>query len=100
MASAIALTDPFALGWFASYERMHGVTTSFLSHHAGVTMIWNLQAAGIVVGHIVAVLVAHLITLRAETDRRATLLSQAPLALLMVAYTSFGLWLLSTPAAG
>jgi hypothetical protein len=98
--ATIALTDPFALGWFASDERMHRVTTSFLSHHAGVTLIWNLQAAGIVIGHVVAVLVAHLITLRVETDRRAVLLSQAPLAVLMVAYTLFGLWLLSTPAAG
>lgn len=98
--AGIALTDPFALGWFASEERMHHVTTSFLTHHAGVTVIWNLQAAGIVVGHVVAVLVAHLVTLRERTDRRTTLLSQAPLAVLMVAYTLFGLWLLSTPAAG
>src|SRR5688572_18837149 len=98
--AAIALSDPFALGWFASEDRMHRVTTSFLSNHAGVTLIWNLQAAGIVVGHVVAVLAAHLITLRLDTARRAALLSQAPLALLMVAYTLFGLWLLSTPAAG
>lgn len=98
--ATIALTDPFALGWFGSEQRMHRVTTSFLSHHAGVTLIWNLQAAGIVIGHIVAVLAAHLITLRQEPDRRAALLSQTPLALLMVAYTLFGLWLLSTPAAG
>jgi hypothetical protein len=96
----IALTDPFALGWFASEDRMHGVTTSFLSNHAGVAVIWNLQATGIVVGHVVAVLVAHLVTVRLHTGRRAMLLSQAPLAVLMVAYTLFGLWLLSTPAAG
>ena len=98
--ATIALSDPFALGWFASEDRMHRVTTSFLSNHAGVTLIWNLQAAGIVIGHIVAVLVAHLVTLRLDTARRTTLLSQAPLAVLMVAYTLFGLWLLSTPAAG
>jgi hypothetical protein len=98
--ATIALTDPFALGWFASDERLHRVTTSFLSHHAGVTLIWNLQAAGIVLGHVVAVLVAHLVTLRVEADRRSVLLSQMPLAVLMVAYTLFGLWLLSTPAAG
>jgi hypothetical protein len=98
--AAIALSDPFALGWFASEDRMHRVTTSFLSNHAGVTLIWNLQAAGIVVGHVVAVLVAHLVTLRLDTARRTTLLSQAPLAILMVAYTLFGLWLLSTAAAG
>lgn len=96
----IAITDPFALGWFASEDRMHQVTTSFLFHHSGVAVIWNPQAAGIVAGHVVAVLVAHLISLRLDTARRATLLSQAPLAVLMVAYTLFGLWLLSAPAAG
>jgi hypothetical protein len=98
--ATIALSDPFALGWFASEDRMHRVTTSFLSNHASVTLIWNLQAAGIVVGHVVAVLVAHLVTLQLDTARRTTLLSQVPLAVLMVAYTLFGLWLLSTPAAG
>jgi hypothetical protein len=98
--AAVAASDPFALGWFNSEERMHHVTTSFLSNHDSVTVIWNLQAAGIVLGHIVAVLVAHLITLRRETSRGAVLVSQAPLAILMVAYTLFGLWLLSTPAAG
>jgi NAD/NADP transhydrogenase beta subunit len=98
--ATIALTDPFARGWFASDDRMHGVTTSFLSNHASVTVIWNLQAAGIVVGHVIAVLVAHHISLRRDPGRRAALLSQLPLAVLMVAYTLFGLWLLSTPAAG
>ncbi|MEZ5831386.1 MAG: hypothetical protein R3D05_09400 [Dongiaceae bacterium] len=98
--AAVALTDPFGLGWFDAEDRMHHVTTSFLSDHAGVTLIWNLQATGIVLGHIVAVLTAHVISLRQEADRRAALLSQAPLAVLMVAYTLFGLWLLSTPAAG
>src|SRR4030095_7054045 len=64
--AAIAAADPFALGGFEAEERMHRVTTSFLSNHDSVTIIWNLQAAGIVLGHIVAVLVAHLITLRRE----------------------------------
>lgn len=98
--ATIALTDPFSRGWFASDHRMHGVTTSFLSNHAGVTVIWNLQAAGIVIGHVVAVLVAHHISLRQDHGRRTALLSQLPLAALMVAYTLFGLWLLSTAAAG
>jgi hypothetical protein len=98
--AAIAAADPFALGWFDAEERMHRVTTSFLSNHDSVTNIWNLQAAGIVLGHIVAVLVVHLITLRREANRRTVLASQAPLAILMVTYTLFGLWLLSTPAAG
>ena len=98
--ATVALTDPFGRGWFAAHDRMHGVTTSFLSNHASVTVIYSLQAAGIVIGHIIAVLVAHHISLRLDPGRRAALLGQLPLAVLMVAYTLFGLWLLSTPAAG
>ena len=98
--AAIAATDPLGRGWLDAEERMHGVTTSFLANQADVSVIWNLQAAGIVLGHILAVLVAHLITLRRETDRRAVLAGQAPLAVLMIGYTLFGLWLLSAPAAG
>ncbi len=96
----VAITDPFGLGWFSAEERMHRVTTSFLSNHAGVAVIWNLQAAGIVLGHMVAVLVAHLVAVQRQADGRSVLAFQLPLALLMVAYTIFGLWLLSTPAAG
>jgi hypothetical protein len=98
--AAVAATDPFARGWFGADERMRGVTTSFLSNQDGVTVIWNLQAGGIVLGHIIAVLVAHLVTLKQRTERGDPLAAQAPLAALMVAYTLFGLWLLSTPAAG
>jgi hypothetical protein len=94
--ATIALTDPFAHGWFDAEHRTHHVTTSFLSNHAGVTVIWNLQAASIIGGHVVAVLVAHFIALR----QQAPVAQQIPLAVLMVAYTIFGLWLLSTPAAG
>mgnify|MGYP001068411038 CR=1 FL=1 len=98
--ASIALTDPFALGWAHAHDRMHGVTTSFLANAHDVSVIWNLQAAGIVLGHILAVVVAHAATLRLVRARRQVLLLQIPLAALMVAYTVFGLWLLATPTAG
>jgi hypothetical protein len=63
-------------------------------------VIWNLQAAAIVIGHIVAVLAAHRLAFRLHETHRAAALSQLPLAVLMVGYTVFGLWLLSTPTAG
>lgn len=98
--ASIALTDPFALGWANAHDRMHGVTTSFLANAADVSVIWNLQAAGIVLGHILAVVVAHAAVLHLVRARRQVLLLQIPLASLMVAYTLFGLWLLATPTAG
>ena len=60
-------------------------------------MIWNAQTATIVLGHVVGIVLAHALALRHSGDGRAAALSQVPLAVLMVFYTLFGLWLLSTP---
>ncbi len=96
----VALSDPFSLGW-----NLFG--TAYLTVNAGIVMgsqsawmIWNLQAVAIVGGHVVAVLAAHRLAFRLHPTRRAALLSQLPLTLLMIGYTVFGLWLLSTPTAG
>jgi hypothetical protein len=93
-----AASDPFDTG-LDLVGRLH-VTTSFLSTYEGVRTIWNLQTAGIVLGHVAAVALAHAFALRHFGDRRRAIFSQAPLTLLMVLYTLFGLWLLSTPVAG
>ena len=73
------------------------VTTSFLSDHQSVEIIWNVVAGAIVVGHLWAVILAHAIAIRVQGTPRRAAISQVPLAALMVAYTVFGLWLLSTP---
>jgi len=75
------------------------VTASFLTNHESVHAIWNAQVAGIVLAHVAAVFVAHALALR-DLDARAALASQLPMTVLMVGYTVFGLWLLSTPVAG
>lgn len=96
----VALSDPFGLGW-----NLFG--TAYLPVSAGVTMgfeqarlIWNLQAAAIVGGHVLAVVVAHGLAGRLSGGNGRATLSQLPLTLLMIGYTVFGLWLLSTPTAG
>jgi hypothetical protein len=53
-----------------------------------------------VAGHIVATLTAHRIALSRSGDHRQVVVSQIPMAVLMVGYTLFGLWLLSTPQIG
>lgn len=95
-----ALGDPFSLGWNLLGARELHVTTSFLSHHASVHVIWNVQVAGIVAAHVAAVFVAHVIALRRHARVRSALASQVPMTALMVGYTIFGLWLLATPVAG
>ncbi len=94
-----ALADPFR-----SRPDLFG--SAHLHVHAGVLMgadrvwlLWNLQAGAIVVGHLLAVLVAHVAAFRLYGSAAAATRSQLPLALLMIAYTVLGLWLLAAPAA-
>ncbi|CAM5462165.1 hypothetical protein MAUB1S_07776 [Mycolicibacterium aubagnense] len=96
----VALSDPFALGWDLFGTAHLPVTAGIVAGADAAWWLWNMQAALIVGGHILAVLVAHATASRlAPATSQATLL-QVPLTGLMVAYTLFGLWLLATPTAG
>lgn len=95
-----ALGNPFGLGWNLLGIGPVPITVSFLTDFASVSLIWKLQAAGVVAGHVLAVSLAHIIAVGRLGRGRAALLSQLPLALLMVGYTLFGLWLLAAPTAG
>lgn len=90
-------TDPLARGddWLGIGD--FRVTTSFLNRMDTVETIWQVQSGAIVLGHVLAVCVAHRIALDIWPTRRRAALSQLPLAILMVAYTIFGLWLLASP---
>jgi hypothetical protein len=94
-----ALSDPFAQGWNLLGARDLHASASFLAHHSTVHAIWNIQVAAIVLAHVAAVFVAHVLALRRHGSVRRALASQVPMTALMVAYTVFGLWLLSTPVA-
>jgi hypothetical protein len=96
----VAAGDPFGASQGVLAMGHSEITTSFLGTYEGARAIWNAQTAGIVAGHVLAVLLAHELARRTIPDHRAAVLSQLPLAAVMVAYTLLGLWLLSTPAAG
>jgi len=51
----------------------------------------------IVAGHIIAVYLAHLISLRAFQDRSSAISSQYPMLMLMVIYTVVSLWTIAQP---
>jgi hypothetical protein len=93
----IAISDPFHLGWnlFGTHE-WHA-TTSFLNTLSGVTMIFDTQTLTIALGHIIGIVMAHVIAIDVFGNTRKAAISQIPLAALMIFYTGFGLWLLSTP---
>jgi hypothetical protein len=93
----IALSDPFSLGWNLFGTAHWRTTTSFLNTLDGVTWIFDTETIAIALGHIVGIVMAHLIAMRLFPTPRQAIVSQIPLAALMVFYTGFGLWLLSTP---
>lgn len=96
---ALLMDGQYVKAWIA--EALHlghvHVTAGFLSSPGPVRAIWLAQAGAVVAGHVIALMLAHGIALRhGQSAWRATL-GQAPLALFMVGYTVFGLWLLATP---
>ncbi|MEP9386836.1 hypothetical protein [Mesorhizobium sp. KR9-304] len=95
----VALSDPFSLGWNLFGTAHMPVSAGIAAGSSAARVIWNAQAAAIVAGHAIAVLAAHSLASRLHGTVRAASLSQLPLTLLMIAYTVFGLWLLSTPTA-
>jgi len=96
----VALSDPFSLGWNLFGTSDMPVMAGIAVGSDAAWVVWNAQAAAIVGGHVLAVLAAHLLAFRLHATARAASASQLPLTFLMIAYTVFGLWLLSTPTAG
>ncbi|MEM7254656.1 MAG: hypothetical protein AAF493_24855, partial [Pseudomonadota bacterium] len=89
-------SDPFGFGWDLFGSTDYEVNIGILS----VTVVWYAAAAAIVIGHVVAVYVAHVIAMRLTTNRRDAVVSQVPMMVLMVAYTMVSLWILAQPIVG
>ena len=87
------LSDPFGWGWnlfgTAGYEIRVGVVSA--------AFVWYSQVVLIVTGHVLAVYLAHVVSLRFFGSAQLALRSQLPLLALMILYTIFSLWILSQP---
>ncbi len=87
------ISDPFSRGW-----DLFGTATLLRSPIVpDASFVWNSQVILILMGHIISVYLAHLVALRIFPTQRQATLSQIPMLLLMVAYTTIGLWILSQP---
>jgi hypothetical protein len=86
-------SDPFGVGWnlfgTARYRPDIGVV--------GARAVWHIAVGAIVIGHIIAVYVAHAIALREYPTRDAAIRSQIPMLFLMVTYTILSLWIVAQP---
>jgi hypothetical protein len=86
-------SDPYGFGWnllgTARYLPDIGIV--------GARFAWYASVIAIVLGHIIAVYVAHAIALARYPDRSAAIRSQVPMLILMVGYTMAGLWMVAQP---
>jgi hypothetical protein len=85
------VSDPFGKGW--NLLNLSRAPDQF--GLLDMAFIWHMQVALILIGHLVSVCVAHMISLRVCHTRRQALLTQLPMLVLMMVYTSVGLWILS-----
>jgi hypothetical protein len=89
-------SDPFGFGWdlfgTARYKVDLGLASPYVLWYGAVTLV--------VVGHVIAVYLAHAVALRELGSRRLAALSQIPMLALMVGYTMLSLWILAQPIVG
>ena len=93
----IVASDPMATGANLLGTSDWRVTTGFLADPDLVRVIYLTQAGVVVVSHVIGVLMAHRIASDFCQSRMQTLLLQWAIAVFMVFYTLFGLWLLASP---
>jgi hypothetical protein len=87
------LADPFGKGW--NLLPTQGYQPSFAL--AGASTVWYMQIVLIVIGHVIAVYLAHLRAGERFRSAQKALLSQYPMLVLMVLYTMTSLWILAQP---
>ena len=89
-------SDPFGYGWDLFGAADYKVNIALVN----ARFAWFLSVGAIVLGHISAVYVAHVIALRTMRDNRSAMRSQYPMLALMVMYTVISLWIVAQPILG
>ena len=89
------LSDPFGFGWdlFGTAEdriNINVITVGF---------VWWVSIVAIVLGHVLSVYIAHMISLRRMPTSAQAVKSQYPMLALMVIYTATSLWIIAQPIA-
>jgi hypothetical protein len=89
-------SDPLGRGWDLFGTVDYQVNIGFVSP----TFFWYAAVTLIVIGHVIAVYIAHVVAMRVFKNRKAALVSQLPMVALMVGYTMVSLWILAQPIVG
>ena len=86
-------SDPFGRGWDLFGTADYSINIGIISARG----LWFLSVAVIVVGHVIAVYLAHKTAMRLFKDPAVALRSQFPMLALMVLYTAVSLWIIAQP---
>lgn len=86
-------SDPFGFGWNLFGTSAYRIDIGVV----GARFAWYTAVVAIVLGHIVAVYLAHVLAHRTVGARAPALRSQYPMTALMVGYTTVSLWILAQP---
>lgn len=86
------LSDPFGYGW-----NLFGTRELWSGFAASPQLVWYVEIAVIVGGHVLGVLAAHRTAVRLAGDHKSAVRSQYALTALMSVYTIATLWLLAQP---
>lgn len=87
------LSDPFAWGWNLFGTAGYRVDDSVVAPR----FMWFTAVGAIVLGHAIAVYLAHVLALRLLEERKLALRSQYPMLILMLGYTVVSLWVMAQP---
>lgn len=86
-------SDPFGRGWNLFGTADYSISYTVLN----LKVLWNLQVGLIIIGHVIAVAVAHAIAERYFKDSRRAFISQYPMLVLMIFYSCLSLWIMAQP---
>lgn len=87
------VSDPLGWGWDLFGTARYRVDLALV----GPRLEWAVAVSAVVIGHILAVYLAHAVAAGTFGERRTALRSQIPMLGFMVGYTMLSLWILSQP---
>lgn len=87
------LSDPFGMGWNIFGTASYKINLNAINAKAA----WFFSVAVIILGHVLAVYMSHLVSLKILKSRDNATRSQYPMLILMLLYTAISLWILSMP---
>jgi hypothetical protein len=87
------VSDPFGYGWDLFGTTLYRIDIGIVD----ARFIWYFAATAIVIGHIIAVWLGHVIAFTAFADASVAGRSQYPMVVLMIGYTMLSLWIMAQP---